>query len=927
VTRPAPALQLAAAAIAALVFTLPRTADAPQRAPATAAATRPLAFERNDGQTDARVRFVARGSGGAVFVTDDGLTLASRRGTPLRMGFDGASARAVSGERRLPGVANYLKGDDPARWIRGVPLFARAACLDVWPGVDVVFHGDGGRVEYDFEVAAEADVSAIALRFDGADSVAVDDGGDLVVRRGADEYRHLRPRVTQDGREIAGRFDVGGDGRVGFTLAGRDRARPVVIDPVIAYATYLGGSDSESAFDVAVGKNGDAYLTGSVTSVDFPVANPLPGAPGAGGTDAFVTRLNASGASLLYSTYLGGGGSDNAWGIRVDVTGIYVAGSTTSQDFPVVGALQPANRGGLVEGDAFVMKLAPDGGSVLFSTYFGGTREEGCRGLAVDATGAVYVAGFTTSPDFPVTAGAAQSSLLGNSDGWAAKISPTGASVVWSTYFGGASDTDAIDDIAAGASGTCYLTGYTASKDLPTTGGWQAEYGGGGLDGFVARLTSTGGLSKCTYLGGFASDGMRRVAVDANGAPCVAGFTGSQNFPTLLAVQPDYDGGAGTGDGCVAGFDATLSTLRFSSFFGGRDDDDVLGLAISPAGSVFITGNTTSIDLPVADAFQPEFGGERDAFVAKLTGDGTTLAWSTYYGRANYDAGTALAVDSLGDAYVAMQVGAGTLQTLCGSQSEFAGGQGDCYVLKVTDVSSALPETPGLPTAVVRSPYEIGLTWVDTSRNECSFRVERRVDDGDWVIIALPETNGTSITDTDVEPDRVYVYRVFSVNAFGDSLPSVEAVAPTPQTLVISQREGKLRESLSELRDGLTLYSELRFTSGSGDRTILPFADDFTLSIGHADSPLVVSTAPGDPGWKQIADGKFRWTSPKKTKPKIRIDLDLIEPSLKIKLAKLDFPADPAGDLYVALRTGDDAGHTARLWTPVKKKHGQFKLP
>jgi hypothetical protein len=144
---------------------------------------------------------------------------------------------------------------------------------------------------------------------------------------------------------------------------------------------------------------------------------------------------------------------------------------------------------------------------------------------------------------------------------------------------------------------------------------------------------------------------------------------------------------------------------------------------------------------------------------------------------------------------------------------------------------------------------------------------------------------------------------------------------------VISQREGKLRESLSERHDGLTLFSELRFTSGSGDRTILPFTEDFTLSIGHADSPLVVSTAPGDPGWKQIADGKFRWTSPKKTKPKIRIDLDLIEPSLKIKLAKLDFPADPAGDLYVGLRTGDDAGHTARLWTPIKKKRGQFKLP
>ena len=925
--RPPAAAPLAALGMAALLCTLPRTADAPDDAPAPPPAARPLAFERNDGQTDARVRFLARGSGGAVFVTDDGLTLASRHGAPLRMGFDGASARGVCAEQRLPGVVNYLKGNDPSRWLRGVPLFARAVCEDVWPGVDVVFHGDGGRVEYDFEVAAGADASAISLRFDGADSVAVDGAGDLVVRRGGQEYRHLRPRVTQDGREIAGAFDVSAGGRVGFALLGRDRARPVVIDPVIAYATYLGGSDSESAFDTAVGASGDAYLTGSVTSADFPVADPLPGAPGAGGTDAFVTRFNASGSNLLYSTYLGGGGTDNAWGVRVDASGIYVAGSTTSLDFPIVGGFQPANRGGFVEGDAFVIKLAPDGASVVFSSYFGGSREEGCRGIAVDATGAVFLAGFTTSTDFPTTVAAAQLALLGNSDGWAAKIAPNGASLVWSTYFGGTADTDAIDDIAVGAAGTCYVTGYTASTDLPTTGGWQSEYGGGGLDGFVARLTATGALAKCTYLGGFASDGLRRVAVDAAGLPYVAGFTGSQNFPTLLAVQPDYDGGSGTGDGCVAGFDATLSTLRFSTFFGGRDDDDVLGLAISPAGAVFITGNTTSIDLPVADAFQPEFGGERDAFVAKLTDQGTTLAWSTYYGRANYDAGTSLAVDPLGDAYVSLQVGAGQLETLCAAQVAFAGGQSDCYVVKVTDVASALPEAPLLPTAVVKSPYQVDLTWVDASRNECSFRVERKVDDGAWKTIAILETNSKAITDKDVRPDHTYVYRVFSVNAFGDSLPSAEATAPSPQTIVIAQREGKLRESLSEHRDGLSLYAELRFTSASKDRTILPLTEDFALSVGHADSPLVISPPAGDPGWKQIAEGKFRWKSPKGTTPKIKIDLDMIEPSLKLKLAKLDFPADPAGDVFLALRAGDDAGRTSRLWTPIKKKRGQFKLP
>jgi hypothetical protein len=926
VQPPSAPLCVAAALFAALLCALPRTADAPETV-RPQPSERPLAFERNDGQTDERVRFVARGSGGAVFVTGDGLTLASRRGAPMRMEFDGGAARAVTGSMRLPGVVNYLKGSDASRWIRGVPLFARAVCEDVWPGVDVVFHGDGGLVEYDFEVDAGADVSAIALRFDDADSVALDGRGGLVVRRGEDEYRHLPPRVTQDGADIGGAFEVSADGRVGFRVAGRDRGRAIVIDPVIAYATYLGGSDAESAFDVAVGPTGDAYLTGSVTSVDFPVADPLPGAPGAGSTDAFVTRLNASGASLLYSTYLGGGGADNAWGIRVNASGIYVAGSTTSTDFPSLGGFQPQNQGGLAEGDAFVIKLADDGASVVFSTFLGGAKDDGCRGMAIDATGAVYVAGFTTSVDFPTTPGAAQTSIGGGQDGFAAKIAANGGALLWSTYFGGASDTDAIDDIAIDSAGAAFVAGFTASKNLPSTGGWQPDHAGGSLDGFVAKFAANGTFVNCTYLGGFAEDGLRRVAVDASGAPVVAGFTGSQNFPHLLAVQDSYDGGAGTGDGCVAGFDQSLSTLRFSTFFGGREDDDVHGLAISAAGSVFVAGNTTSPDLPVADAFQPEFGGVRDAFVAKLSDQGTTLAWSTYYGRENYDAGTAVAVDPAGDAYVVLQVGAGGLQTLCAAQPGFAGGQGDCYVLKVTDVESALAAAPTYPTAVVKSPYEIALTWVDASRNECSFRVERSVDGGGWTAVGLRETNETSWGDLDIEPDHSYAYRVFAVNAFGDSLPSALALAETPQTLVIAQREGKLRESASARRDGVSLYSELRFTSVSADRTISPLADDFELRVGDAVSPLVVHAPAGDPGWKQTGETTFRWTSPRKTKPKVRIDLDLAAPSLKFKFSKLDFPADPSGNLYVSMRAGDDAGHTARLWTPVKKKRGQFKLP
>jgi hypothetical protein len=502
----------------------------PARSPAriaraTTPAARPLAFERNDGQTDARVRFVARASGGAAFVTDDGLTIAPRGAgrAALRLAFDGGAASRVDGEERLPGCVNYLKGRDPSRWQRGVPLFARAVCRDVWPGIDVAFHGDAGRVEYDFEVAAGADPDAIALRFDGADSVAVDAAGDLVVRAGTEEFRHLRPVVMQEGRELAGAFAVGGNGRVGFRVLGRDPARAFVIDPVIAYATYLGGSDGEAPADVAVDAQGHLFVTGTVSSVDFPVANALPGAPSAGGTDSFVTMLNASGAKLLYSTYFGGSGTDFGWGVRVDATGTYLAGSTTSLDFPAINAFQTDYAGGLTEGDAFLVKLNPAGDAVLYSTLLGGAGDDGCRGFAVDASGAAYIGGFTTSANFPTTAGAAQRTLRGASDGWAAKITGNGSVLAWSTLVGGASAPDEVDGVAFDASGNLFVTGFSASPDLPASAGFQKFLGGGDFDAFVAKVGSGGTILACTYLGGSERDAARRVAVDGWGRAYVCG--------------------------------------------------------------------------------------------------------------------------------------------------------------------------------------------------------------------------------------------------------------------------------------------------------------------------------------------------------------------------------------------------------------------
>lgn len=918
-----------AAAVSALAAVPRGVPHSPEHAPAAvraaAFAARPLAFERNDGQYDPRVRFVARGGRGTAFLTEDGLTVAPRGAAPLRLRFEGGAAVQVEGAAPLPGVVHHIRGNDPSRWRTNVPTYSRAVCRGVWPGIDVVFRGGEGEIAYDLEAAPGADLDRIALRFEGADEVAVD-GGDLVVACGGARYRHTGLRVLEEGRSLAGAFRVRGDGSVGFRVEGRDPARALVIDPVIAYGTYLGGSDAETPHDVAVDASGNAYVTGSASSVDFPLAAPLPGAPGAGSTDVFVTKLNPSGATMLFSTFYGGEGSDIGWAVQVDGTGVYVAGSTTSADFPGVGPLRRPFAGGVVEGDAFLAKLAPDGSQVLSSSTFGGSGDEGCRGLALDAAGAAYLGGFTTSADFPVTPTAYQASRRGSADGWLLKVHESGESIAYATYFGGSSAPDVIEDVAVDAGGRLYACGYTASEDLPAAGALRPFHGGGGLDGFVAKLDRDGAFAACTYLGGVGSDGCRSVAVDASGAPHVAGFTASLNFPVLGAVQPSLDSGDGTADGFVAALHGDLASLLFSTYFGGRTDDDVQAIAVAADGSVLLAGNTTSVDFPNQGALQASLGGSRDAFAAKLSAGGAAIEWSTYAGGPSVDAATAVATDAFGDAYVVLTAGDAAMSTLCGAQPAFAGGEQDGFVLKLTDDPSSIPAAPfGL--AARATAYRVDLEWSDASRNECAFRVER-LDDatGVWRAIAAPDTNVTSFADLDVEPDRRYSYRVVASNPLGESAPSEEAAVATSQTIEIAQRAGRLTESDRRRRDRVDVASLLRFTVDSADRSATPSAEAVEVAVGAEGDPVRVAIAAADPRWKTRGD-RSTWTSPRRAVPRVRLEYRSGEPSLRVTVSRLDFPTTPAGSLHLALRAGDDAGHVTRAWSPQKKKPGRFRLP
>src|SRR3989475_8604880 len=419
----------------------------------------PLSFEANDGQADPQVKFLSRGRGYTLFLTSTEAVLVLRegesvrsvaggpppakrekgkalRGTVLRMRFVGANpVPAVAGVGELPGKSSYFVGNDPKKWRANVPTYAKVEYRDVYPGVNLVYYGNQRQLEYDFVVSPGADPKAIPLAFDGVDGVAIDGLGDLVLRADGGEVRLRKPVVYQEQRGqravIPTRYVLKAERQVAFEVGAYDAMKPLIIDPVLAYSTYLGGTGGDQGSGIAVDVAGNAYVTGSTGSSDFPRTA---GAVGGGGVDAFVTKLNPTGTALVYSTYLGGSGGDEGRGIAVDVAGnAYVTGSTGSTDFPTTAGAVQTTIGGFV--DAFVAKLDATG-SLLYSTYLGGTDFDEGFGIAVDAAGNAYVTGSTGSTDFPTTAGAVRTTNSGFVDAFVAKLDPTG-SPLYSPHLGG----------------------------------------------------------------------------------------------------------------------------------------------------------------------------------------------------------------------------------------------------------------------------------------------------------------------------------------------------------------------------------------------------------------------------------------------------------------------------------------------------------
>ena len=712
----------------------------------------PMSFEPNRGQTDQQVSFLSRGSGYNLFLTRDESVLVLRKGaetegrarlhgpphlrhappkfeTPsvVRMKFLGANPDpAIDGADRLPGSANYLHSRDSGKWRTDVAQYGRVEYHDLYPGVDLVYYGNqaggGVRLEHDFVVRPGSDPAKIRLGFEGVERLELNASGELVLRLpdGGELIQHA-PVIYQESEgtrvTLTGGYVIHGGNpedpaaspSIGFTVAAYDPGKTLYIDPLLSYSTYLGGTDYDFAYGIAVDTAGCAYVTGWSYSADFPTKKPIQ-LGNAGGVDVFVAKLNAAGNALLYSTFVGGSGDDYGLGIAVDTTGAaYVTGYTDSTDFPTVaGGISAVNAGST---DAFVFKINATGTALSYSTYLGGTGDDYATGIAVGTTGMAYVTGYTSSTNFPTTT-PYQAAKAGLVDAFVVKLNAAGTAAVYSTYLGGAGE-DYATAIALDTTGRVYITGYTKSVNFPMSNAYQAA-NAGGWDAFVTALAAAGTtLYYSTYLGGTGDDfGYAATVVADSVAPnhiCayVTGTTSSADLPTRstavggnayqMSNAGNYDAFASKLDPALVG----VATLVYSTYLGGEDFDAGNGIAVDSTNNAYIVGETWSERFPVKGSpFQGVSGGMCDGFVAKINATGSALSYGSYMGGTDYDAAMAVAGDSAGNMYLAgytYSIGFPVVVPLTSGNS----GLSDAFAAKI---GAAAPPQPDLTVSAMTTP-------------------------------------------------------------------------------------------------------------------------------------------------------------------------------------------------------------------------------
>ncbi len=649
-------------------------------------ATLPLAFEPNVGQADESVDFLVH-HGQAVTAFSSTGTTTSVGGKQVTMSLTGAAEQQFAGTDELQSKTNYFLGNDQSKWQSDVPNYGKLLAKDVYPGIDLAYYGTNSQLEHDFIVSPGANYKQIAFGFTGQDDLSLDGNGNLILKAGDDTLTLNAPVTYQTGEHekhtIPSSFELN-DGTVTVAVADTyDPAKPLVIDPALVYATYLGGNGIDQGNAITLDVNGNAYIVGQTQSTDFATVAPAQGS-NAGNTDAFVVKLNREGSALVYATYLGGSNNDYGRAIRLDLYGgIYLAGFTTSTDFPVQSPYQSSFGGG--GGDVFVTQLNYDGSGLQFSSYFGGNGSDNVsyQGMALNPQGSIYIVGQTTSTDLP-TASPIQAALSGPSDMFIAKLSPWAASLDYGTYLGGSSsDGSTINGITVDDIGNAYIVGDTLSTDFPTATPYQAA-NAGGTDAVMAKINSTGtALTYATYLGGSAADHATAITLDTDKNIYVTGYTSSTDFPTAAPIQAGNGGGS---DAFVAKFNAAGSALTYSTYLGGSAGETAYAIALDADENAYVAGETFSTNFPTVLPFQASNGGAQDVFVTKVSAAGSAFEYSTYLGGGGTDQGFGLAVSLAGNAYVTGGTGSVDLPTAVPLQGTKAAST-DAFVAQLTEDS------------------------------------------------------------------------------------------------------------------------------------------------------------------------------------------------------------------------------------------------
>lgn len=718
--------------------------------PAATYKTLPLTFEANQGQAGVPIKFLSRNRSYTAFLTAGGMTL-SLRPSCAAPGADNQTANAmqaanaqlqftlvgaaqnpvVVGENPQPGRVNYFIGNDSKNWHTNVPTYGRVRYRNVYPGIDLLYYGNHQELEYDFSVQPGADPRHIQFKIQGAQQIQLDAENNLILKLADGAIHFQSPIVYQetDGQRVAvsGSYVIKDATHIAFQVGNYDSSKPLVIDPVLIYSTYLGGSGDDQPVGMAVDASGNVYVAGYTNSSDFA----LTGEGASNNVDhVFVAKLDASGSTLLYADFIGGSSADYGAALALDGNGdVYVTGSTTSSDFPLVNAYQGVQPGPYT---GFVTKLSANGSTLLYSTYLGGNTFDQPTSIAIDTLGEFDVAGSTSSQNFPIvnpivsTASANQAGAFG-SYGFLTKFSSDGSSLIYSTFLAGntlaaqscgnsclPAPYSAANSVAVDGSGNAYVAGVTNTNNYPTTSGAYLAANTSQADasiGIVTKVSSSGALDYSTYLYGSSGNpvGLTSIAVDSSGSAYVTGTADSDGtFPvTATSICNPGVTGWNCGYAFVAKFDASGSTLVYSTFLGPNNFASPQAIALDANDDAYVLASTTSNSFQTGDAIE-SYTSDLDLLLVEIDASGSTQLFSTYLGGSGADSPTGLAIDANENIYVAGSTASTDYPVTAGALQAQYGGNTDAFVAKIG--ASSAPTVTLSPSVLQYSALQIGVT-------------------------------------------------------------------------------------------------------------------------------------------------------------------------------------------------------------------------